>query len=178
MLIMYIQPPVVCDYQTVTLSVELTSWYMNGTNLIKYLEYRGNQSLLTVVFDMEDGLVTDLSYSLVVTAISGAGKYILRTRRFQWALYIMYLQLFIAFLCSLQIQRIISVSDVSYVINSSSRSVRACTCPDHEKLSEMMQFGWLIQNELNATVHLGVSIHWTGTVEWTTGMEYSGMTRT
>ena len=80
----------------------------------------------------------------------------------------MYLQLFIAFLCSLQIQQIISVSDVSYVINSSSRSVRACTCPDHDKLSEMMQFGWLIQNRTKCHSALGC-IH---SLDWNSGMNY------
>ena len=61
-----------CDYQTVPVSVELTD--QNGNKLVKYLEYRGNQSLLTVVFDMDNGLVANLNYSLVVTAISGAGN--------------------------------------------------------------------------------------------------------
>ena len=78
---MYIQPPVVCDYQTVTLSVELTD--MNGTNLIKYLEYSGNQSLLTAVFDMEDGLVTNPELQSSGDSHQWSRKYIFRTRRFQ-----------------------------------------------------------------------------------------------
>lgn len=46
----------------------------NENKLVKLQKYSGNQSQITVMFDEEDGLVSNANYSLIVIATSPAGN--------------------------------------------------------------------------------------------------------
>lgn len=46
----------------------------NENKFVKLQKYSGNQSQITVMFDEEDGLISNANYSLIVIATSPAGN--------------------------------------------------------------------------------------------------------
>lgn len=67
---MSLQPPAVCNYQNVNLSVELTDQSDNSMLPIMTQVYNGSHPPILFVFKMEQGLVRNRNYSLVVSVTS------------------------------------------------------------------------------------------------------------